>query len=199
MSDPPPEPVALRSDLAAPGGVIVMANDDQDDEKVPVERLARLAERVLVDEQVRGDVEMALLFVTEPAIADLNAKFMGHQGPTDVLSFPIDDALVSERRGREPAGEGPGRPLAPASDGPPVLLGDVVVCPAVARRQAPAHAGSYDDELALLVVHGVLHLLGRDHAVDVEREAMQAKERQHLERHWGPLAGDPWAGPPQGR
>lgn len=199
MSDPPPEPVALRSDLAAPGGVIVMANDDQDDEKVPVERLARLAERVLVDEQVRGDVEMALLFVTEPAIADLNAKFMGHQGPTDVLSFPIDDALVSERRGREPAGEGPGRPLAPASDGPPVLLGDVVVCPAVARRQAPAHAGSYDDELALLVVHGVLHLLGRDHAVDVEREAMQAKERRHLERHWGPLAGDPWAGPPQGR
>jgi probable rRNA maturation factor len=76
-----------------------------------------------------------------------------------------------------------------------VLLGDVVVCPAVARRNAPSHAGTYEDELALLVVHGVLHLLGLDHAADDERVAMQAKERAALDRHWGALAADPWRAP----
>lgn len=196
MSDPPPEPAAVRSGTVAPGGVIVMASDEQHDERVPVDRLSRLAERVLIDEQVAGDVEMGLTFVAEDAIADLNAKFMGHEGPTDVLSFPIDDALHTERRGHEPAGAGPGRPLVPPAERPPVLVGDVVVCPSVARRQAPEHAGCYEDELALLVVHGVLHLLGRDHAVDAEREAMQARERELLQRHWGPLAGDPWATSP---
>ena len=74
-----------------------------------------------------------------------------------------------------------------------LLLGDVVVCPAVAVANAPAHAGSYDDEVALLVVHGVLHLLGMDHATDDERDAMQARERELLAAHHGPLAADPWA------
>jgi probable rRNA maturation factor len=64
-----------------------------------------------------------------------------------------------------------------------VLLGDVVVCPSVAARQAPTHAGDLDTELSLLLVHGVLHLLGHDHAGPVETEAMQAREREHLERH----------------
>jgi len=64
----------------------------------------------------------------------------------------------------------------------PLLLGDVVVCPAVAERQAPEHAGSYDDELALLVVHGVLHVLGHDHAEPDETAAMQARERDLLDR-----------------
>ena len=67
----------------------------------------------------------------------------------------------------------------------PLLLGDVVICPAVAARQAPDHAGTVDDELALLVVHGVLHVLGHDHAEAHERPAMQARERQLLElHHW---------------
>jgi probable rRNA maturation factor len=67
----------------------------------------------------------------------------------------------------------------------PLLLGDVVVCPAVAARQAPEHAGNLDDELALLVVHGVLHVLGWDHAEVEETERMRARERQLLEAsHW---------------
>ncbi len=64
-----------------------------------------------------------------------------------------------------------------------MLLGDVVVCPAIAARQAPAHAGSYDDEIALLVVHGVLHVLGMDHAEPADEAAMQARERELLDRH----------------
>ena len=77
--------------------------------------------------------------------------------------------------------------LGPDRDDPepgdlPLLLGDVVVCPAVAQRQAPSHAGSYDDELAVLVVHGVLHVLGHDHAEPGETAVMQARERELLDR-----------------
>jgi probable rRNA maturation factor len=61
-----------------------------------------------------------------------------------------------------------------------------VVCPSVAARQAPAHAGSYDDELALLVVHGVLHVLGMDHAEPDDATRMQARERELLERYHNP-------------
>ena len=68
----------------------------------------------------------------------------------------------------------------PDPDDLPLLLGDVVICPAVAARNAPEHAGSFDDEIALLVVHGILHLLGLDHADDDERDAMQDRERELL-------------------
>ena len=66
-----------------------------------------------------------------------------------------------------------------------MLLGDVVICPAVAARNAPEHAGTYDDELALLVVHGVLHLLGMDHDDDDEAEAMEQRERELLAKFHG--------------
>jgi probable rRNA maturation factor len=65
----------------------------------------------------------------------------------------------------------------------PLLLGDVVICPAVAARNAPEHAGTYDNELALLLVHGILHLLGMDHDDEAEAAAMEALERQLLAQH----------------
>lgn len=68
----------------------------------------------------------------------------------------------------------------------PLLLGDVVLCPAVAARQAPDHAGTVDDEIALLVVHGVLHVLGYDHDEQAAADAMRARELSLLqEHHWG--------------
>ena len=137
---------------------VVVASDEQDTEPVDVDRWSGLATAVLVDEGVEG--ELNLLFVDEDAMAALNQEHMGHDGPTDVLSFPID---------------GPDA----GADG---LLGDVVVCPAVARRNAPDHAGTYEDELALLVVHGVLHVLGHDHAEAAEAAVMRARESAHLER-----------------
>ena len=133
-----------------------------------------------------------MLFVDEGTIADLNGRFMGSAGPTDVLSFPIDGEPEVPGRWPDQGGPGPDR-LGDDLDDLPVLLGDVVVCPAVAARNAPGHAGSYDDELALLVVHGVLHLLGHDHAEPEERAEMQARERALLEEFHGPLAADPWA------
>lgn len=180
------------------GEIAVFVADEQDAHPVDTTRWTRLAEQVLVAEGIQGEVELSVIYVDETHIADLNQSFMGHSGPTDVLSFPIDGVadggpdLVTA--GLSPAGGGV--PFDP--DDVPLLLGDVFICPAVAARQAADHAGSYDDELALLLVHGVLHILGFDHAVDTERVAMQARERELLEQFHGPLAADPWADQPAG-
>jgi probable rRNA maturation factor len=175
---PRPAPKPLRH--GPEGEVQVFGADEQAAAAVDVDRWVTLAREVLVAEGVRGEAELSLLFVDEAAIAELNKRFMEADGPTDVLAFPIDDPVVA---GRWPdAGTaGPDRDDPEPGD-MPLLLGDVVVCPAVAERQAPGHAGSYDDELALLVVHGVLHVLGHDHAEPDETAVMQERERVLLER-----------------
>lgn len=156
-------------------------SDEQTDVAVDLTRWLRLARAVLEEERVPPDAEVSLIFVDEAAITDLNRRFLEGTGPTDVLAFPIDhDQLPSGRR-PDAGGRGPGSPVEP--DDPPVVLGDVVVCPAVARGQAAAHGQTLDDELALLVVHGMLHLLDYDHVEDVEAEAMQRRERELLARH----------------
>lgn len=155
--------------------------DEQDDHPVDVAGWEELARNVLEAEGMRGDAELAVLFVDEASMGELNERFMGHKGPTDVLAFPIDDGedmIV----GRSPDGSTPGPDQEEPTDDVPLLLGDVVVCPAVAARNAPAHAGTYEDEIALLVVHGILHVLGRDHAEPAEAESMQARERELLAR-----------------
>jgi probable rRNA maturation factor len=119
-----------------------------------------------------------LIFVDEDAIADLNGRFLGGDGPTDVLAFPIDDDHLPSGRHPDTGGRGPGTATEPTDV--PIVLGDVVVCPTVAARQAPDHASTVDDELALLVVHGVLHLLNYDHAEPAEEAAMQRREREIL-------------------
>jgi len=162
----------------------VFVADEQAAVAVDLDRWRRLALGVLVAEGVRGNAELSVLFVGEDAIADLNRQFMGADGPTDVLSFPIDGDDVDISRIPDPATTGPDRPE-PDADDIPLLLGDVVVCPSVAARQAPTHAGTLDDELALLVVHGVLHVLGHDHAGDDDTARMRDRERALLEAlHW---------------
>jgi probable rRNA maturation factor len=128
---------------------------------------------------VRGDTEVSLLFVDEMTIAELNERFLFREGPTDVLSFPIDDE--PERGGRSPD-EGTTGPTEAQGDAVPSLLGDVVICPAVAARNASGKGVAADGELALLVVHGLLHLLGMDHEDEEEAERMEHRERQLLER-----------------
>ena len=162
------------------GPVDVFAADEQADEPVDTLRWARLAEAVLEAEGVRGDAEVSLLFVDETAMAELNQRFLGHTGPTDVLAFPIDDDVYEGARSADSLGPGPS--VEPELAEMPTILGDVVLCPAVARRNAPTHAGTYEDELALLVVHGLLHLLGMDHAEREEAEVMQKREQELLDR-----------------
>lgn len=130
---------------------------------VDVERWADLAEAAATHECADG--ELSLTFVDADTMARLNLEHMGQDGPTDVLSFPMDD---------EPM------------DGVPLLLGDIVICPEVALGQSAAHAGTLDDELALLVVHGLLHVLGHDHAEPGETRVMRERELQLLSAlHWG--------------
>jgi probable rRNA maturation factor len=168
----------------------VFGVDEQDDEAIDVARWVRLAEDVLGAEDVRRGSELSVLFVDEATMADLNERHMGTSGPTDVLAFPIDDDAIDPGRWPDNGSAGPDRPPTDLDD-LPALLGDVVVCPAVAARQAPEHRGEHhdgtvDDEIALLVVHGILHVLGMDHAEADEAAAMQAKERALLERFHRP-------------
>ena len=158
---PPPEVVVVASVEASPDLA------DEDGQPLDPTPWAGLAEAVLRGEGVPGPGELTLSFVGEAAMASLNERWMGEAGPTDVLSFPLD------------AGEAP-------RGGVLRLLGDVVICPAVARRYAAEHGRRPEDELALLVVHGVLHVLGHDHAEPDEEAAMQAREDRHLREHHDP-------------
>ena len=161
----------------------VFVADEQAEVPVDIEHTAGLVRAVLAAEGVRGHAELSVLFITEDSIAELNERFMGKAGPTDVLAFPIDAAEI-ELSPLPPVSTGPDRAPIDPSD-LPLLLGDVVVCPAVAARQAPDHAGNLADELALLIVHGTLHVLGHDHAEPDEAVAMRARERELLElHHW---------------
>lgn len=148
------------------GVATVVVSDEQADVDVDADRWASLASAVLRSEGRAG--ELTLTFVDRDEIAALNAEHMGKVGATDVLSFPLD--AIDDTADAMPG---------------PVLLGDVVVCPAVAREVAPTHAGTLDDELALLVVHGILHVLGHDHAEPDEMRVMRDRERELLElHHW---------------
>jgi probable rRNA maturation factor len=162
-----------RSHAAAVVPIDVHVVDEQEDHLVDADQWRALVAAVLASERVTGPGEANVLFVDEPAMADLNQLHMGAAGSTDVLSFPIDAADELD-------------------DADERIVGDIVICPAVAFRNAPNHAGTYPDEVALLLVHGVLHLLGHDHADEVERRRMWDRERELLAAHWRPLARDPW-------
>jgi probable rRNA maturation factor len=159
----------------------IYAADEQSDHPVAVDRWAALARSVLEAEGVVGDTEVSLLFVDEAAIASLNERFLDKVGPTDVLSFPIEDEV--DRSGRSPDEGGTGPASIEADTDRHLLLGDVVICPAVAARNAVDHGVTFDDEIALLVVHGILHLLGMDHVADEEAERMELREQQLLARY----------------
>jgi probable rRNA maturation factor len=153
----------------SPPAVDVVVGDEQDEVAIDAERWSRLAAAVLRGERRHG--ELTLTFVDRGEMTALNREHMCEDGPTDVLSFPLDAADDAVATTGAPAG--------------PILLGDVVICPAVAAEHAPGHAGTLDDELALLVVHGVLHVLGHDHAEPDETLIMRRRELELLvQHHW---------------
>jgi len=166
--------------------VEVFAADEQDAQEVDLDRYVRLARAALEAEGVRSPAEVSLLFVDVDAIANLNERFLGKSGPTDVLSFPLEDDPAPSGRSPDSGGGGPlgAEPL----DEPELLLGDIVICPEIAVANAARHEVSPADEMALLVVHGALHLLGWDHMIEAEAERMEARERELLGRFDRPAA-----------
>lgn len=188
MADGPPR-LRRRGKVGGDTEAEVFCADEQSEVPIDLEKWQSLARAVLAAEGIRGGTELSIFFVEVDDIAELNQEHMGTPGPTDVLAFPIDAGEVVEVvSGPTGASRGPDR--SPPDRGDlPLLLGDIVICPAVARDQAPSHAGTVDDELALLVVHGTLHVLGWDHDSEVATENMRQRERQLLEaHHWhGPV------------
>ncbi|MGA1658340.1 MAG: rRNA maturation RNase YbeY [Ilumatobacteraceae bacterium] len=166
------------------GNVEVFVSDEQTDVEVDAQRWQTLASNVLQAEGVRGQAEMALLFVSREVMHEMNRVHMGVDAPTDVLAFPID--LVDNSRATGPTARSATPVLARVDTGDlPLLVGDVVICPLIAREQAPLHAGTLDDEMALLITHGVLHVLGYDHDTEANADKMRTRERALLESvHW---------------
>ena len=153
--------------------------------------LRELAQYVIGQMEVHPLADLSMLLVDEAHMTNLHEKWMEEPGPTDVLSFPMDElrphsiAGPNRTRGRD------------EDDSEPVLLGDVVLCPQVAVAQARQHGHSTAAELELLTVHGVLHLLGYDHA-DPEEEAEMFGLQNELLRDWRDQrpARDRTGGPP---
>jgi probable rRNA maturation factor len=148
--------------------------------------IASVARYVLDELRIHPLAELSVLLVDEPAMAELHERWMGEPGPTDVLSFPMDElrppSPVSAQAG---PGDEPGEE--------PGLLGDVVLCPEVAAAQARKAGHSSQEELELLTVHGILHLLGFDHAEPEEHAEMFGLQDKLL-TSWrsaaGPSGGD---------
>jgi probable rRNA maturation factor len=147
--------------------------------------LAALARHVLSTMGISPLAELSLMLVTEDAMERLHVQYMGEEGATDVLAFAQDDLST-------------GAPVGGSDEVPEALLGDVVICPEFAARQAAAQQHSVEDELHVLCAHGVLHLLGYDHAEPEEEREMFAVQGRVLEA-WTGARGTgpgPGSGPP---
>jgi probable rRNA maturation factor len=145
MSDEPGDhPVVLISDRQQP---TVNGSD-----------LAELAVRCLEGEGVGPDAELSVSFVSAEEITDLHQRYMGEEGPTDVLSFRMDEDGVVDEGGMR-------------------VLGDVVIAPSIAAQ----NNSDVEGELRLLLVHGILHLLGHDHEDEQERSSMWERQSRYVE------------------
>jgi probable rRNA maturation factor len=140
-------------------------NDESGADVVDARRLADLSRYVLDRLRIHPLAELSIVAVDAATMTTLHEQWVDESGPTDVLSFPMDEL----------------RPGSDDRDPEPGLLGDVVLCPAVARTQAATAKHSVQEELDLLTVHGILHLLGYDHAEPDEHKEMFDLQRQLLE------------------
>ena len=139
-----------------------------------VAEFARLASFTMSRMRVHPEAELCLKLVDEPTITEFNERWMGKTGPTDVLSFPMDE-------------------LRPGHDGEAEIegiLGDMLLCPQYAAAQAPTYSRTVDDEMHLLTIHGILHLLGYDHAEPDEEREMFGLQARLLAEWQGVRSGE---------
>jgi probable rRNA maturation factor len=142
--------------------------------ELDVEEFARLARFTMRRMRVHPEAELCLKLVDEGTMTEMNTRWMGKDGPTDVLSFPMDEL----RPGRDGEAEVEG------------ILGDMLLCPQYAIAQAPQFSRTPDDEMHLLTIHGILHLLGYDHAEPDEEREMFGLQARLLAEWQGVRSGE---------
>ena len=130
--------------------------NNESGEPVDTERLVQLATFALDALRIHPQAELSIVLVDEATMSAYHEKFMGEPGPTDVLSFPMDELRAPE----------------PDDEAPLGLLGDIVLCPTVTAAQAADSNRTPEEEADYLLIHGLLHLLGHDHAEPAEKKAM---------------------------
>lgn len=143
--------------------------------------ISQLAAWVLDAMRVHPQADLSVILVDEEAMSDLHKNWMDLEGPTDVMSFPMDEL----------------RPAPPGAQPQEGMLGDIVVCPSVAAAQAREAGHATIEEVLLLVTHGILHLLGYDHATDEERTEMFNLQRRLLLEFLASRPGNPNLPDPQ--
>ncbi|MYF26695.1 MAG: rRNA maturation RNase YbeY [Acidimicrobiia bacterium] len=144
---------------------------DHQDEPVETAVLHDLAQLVLETEELPDSTEVGIMLVTDHDMAGFNRRFMGKTGATDVLALP----LVAQGTDHRPDADRTGSNL-------PYGLGDVIIAPHHVSRQAAQQGVPFQEEMALMVVHGLLHLIGYDHQTPSDAEGMESKERKVLAR-----------------
>ena len=140
------------------------SSDLETDVQIDGAEFAALADHVLCVMYVNPRAELSILFIDPEPMAELHERWLDLPGPTDVMSFPMDEL----------------RPGTPDHETPAGTLGDIVICPQVAAKQALQAGHSAVEEMLLLTTHGILHLLGYDHAEPQEKEEMFALQRTLL-------------------
>lgn len=144
---------------------MIEVNDESGFQPIPdAAEISALADWVFAKMRVHPQTDLSIVLADEEAMSVLHQQWMDLPGPTDVLSFPMDE-LRPAREGEEPE-------LG--------LLGDIVICPAVAAKQAQKSGHALMEEILLLTTHGILHLLGYDHVEEAERKEMFDLQRRLL-------------------
>lgn len=143
--------------------------NNETDVELDQAELVAFARFVLERLHVNPAAELSIVLIDEPAMAKLHVEWMDLEGPTDVMSFPLDEIT-------------PGEPGRVSEAG---LLGDVVICPQVAGAQAETAGHTMREEILLLLTHGILHLLGYDHAEEEEKAEMFGLQRELLGAYLG--------------
>jgi probable rRNA maturation factor len=142
---------------------MTIESNNRSGELVPSDEVTSLIQFSLAELGLNADCEVSITFVDETEMTELHIKWMDEPGPTDVLSFPMD---------------------MPEHDGDAVTLGDIVICPTVAAAQALSAGHSVNHEIFILAAHGLLHILGYDHANAADEKVMFALQEK-LVKEWG--------------